>query len=238
MHTQPLATLDPAEAVLAARQQTYTLLSSFFRAPVDDELRVALCSDESIESFEDMLGVAAVTSLREAAQLPSEEEAREALKKSEREDFNELLKVPTGRYVKPYESVYRDSREVDGRIVKGLLWGRSTLVVKDFYEKSGGLFDMCGFRDIPDHIAAELAFMAFLCEQEATARSENRIDEADNYHALQAQFVKEHLAEWAPDLCAAIIETADTALYKAIGHITSAFVRADALGVFDELDAD
>ncbi|MEM1994309.1 MAG: molecular chaperone TorD family protein [Nitrososphaerales archaeon] len=83
------------------------------------------------------------------------------------------------------------------------------------------------FTEPEDHIAVELAFMAYLSEKTATSLEQNKIDEALQYIKYQKRFLDEHLTRWVPMLCRDILNGAKTSFYQGIAMITRGFVAAD-----------
>ena len=53
------------------------------------------------------------------------------------QEFQDLFLIPLGRYVTPYEAVYRDERVVGEARVRGLLMGPSTVAVMSAYREGG-----------------------------------------------------------------------------------------------------
>ena len=105
------------------------------------------------------------------------------------QEFHDLFTVPLGRYVAPYEAVYRDERVVGEARVSGLLMGPSTLAAISEYRQSGAhVLPDCA--ELPDHIGVELSFMAFLC-----ARQQEAWQEGDQNRAQQALDRERHFRE-------------------------------------------
>lgn len=121
--------------------------------------------------------------------------------------------ISQGSAAFPYESVYTSP---DGIIMQDA-WE----TVRKCYESVGlikngetsGLFE--------DHIALELEFMAFLCEE---AR---RDPDCSDWLIKQREFLREHLLNWVPAFAADVDQYADTLFYKAIANITVGFLRFD-----------
>lgn len=83
------------------------------------------------------------------------------------QEYMDLFIVPTGRYVTPFEDVYRGLR-LDGKQERGPLLGDRAVSVKVFYRSTGADMDT-GCKELPTHIGIELSFMSYLCEQEQQA---------------------------------------------------------------------
>ena len=143
------------------------------------------------------------------------------------QEYESLFTVPLGRYVTPYEAVYRDERVVDGEVVRGLLFGPSTLAVKAIY-RDAGVEVADDVRELPDHIGLELGCMQVLCDAEARAREEDDGDAVGRAQALQRRLLQEHLRQWAPRLFERIRATAPGPFYRGIASLTEAFIHQEA----------
>lgn len=79
----------------------------------------------------------------------------------------------------PYESFWREKE----------IYGETTIVIKKLYEVCG--LDLSKkWHDLPDHIAAELAFLAYL---------EN--NDSIEYQDIKARLLEEHLKTWVDKFC-------------------------------------
>lgn len=153
-----------------------------------------------------------------------------ALDELERE-YLELFVIPNPRYVAPYESVYRDAwplppapgglEPADGQsfMVKGLLMGESTLAVQRCHEGAG----VAAAEDLPDHIANELRFMAYLWTREA-GQPENT---GEPSAARRMRFRDEHLLEWIGQLRDRILESERLGYYPAALEISEFILRSE-----------
>jgi TorA maturation chaperone TorD len=119
------------------------------------------------------------------------------------EDLNNrpmnLFKVPGPQYVTPYEAVYRDTREINGQTVGGLLAGQSTVDVQKWC-RLAAIEVTEDFKNLPDHIALEFNHLAHLCFKErqfAGSGDEARLTRA---WEMQRDFLASRLAEWIAPL--------------------------------------
>lgn len=129
-------------------------------------------------------------------------------------DFHQLFMVPSDRYVQPYETAYPGDWE--NPVPRGPQ-------VEDFYRSSGATLKD-DFLDLPDHLAAELGFMAYLCRRQA--ESQNPAETA-YFQERQGEFLDRHLLLWAFDLAAKVEELATTSLYRVLARGLTIFLRAD-----------
>ncbi len=137
------------------------------------------------------------------------------------QEFMALFKVPGGRYVAPYESVFRDIHEIEGQRVGGLLLGQSAVDVQKWYRLAALEFkDDC--KELPDHIALELEYLAHLCGKacEFTAAG----DEAHLRRALEMQrdFLAAHICSWIGALRDRIVEKTRSAFYRTVADMAVA----------------
>ncbi|MBI5500660.1 MAG: molecular chaperone TorD family protein [Deltaproteobacteria bacterium] len=208
------AASDSAAALVDSARELgaglYRLLAGAFVAPPAPELLAPLVDPGTADAAEALLGVAVAERLRELGRLPVDPVAL-------RQEFFDLLAVPTSRYVTPFESVYCDERDVAGRPVRGLLGGPSTDAVRRCYERAGFRVEA---RELPDHIACELAFLGELHGRAAGGQA-SAVEAA-------AVFAAAHPARWLPALVECIAENARSAVFPALARLAAALVAADA----------
>ncbi len=124
--------------------------------------------------------------------------------------------------VPPYESVYADQE--DGK-TPGPLWGPAAFSVRAAYQKAG-LAPRAG-DEPPDQLAAELEFMAFLSQREATAAAAGDAEESERAHRYRISFLAEHLSRWAPLVGETLAKEARHPLYGAAGRLLRAVLAAE-----------
>ncbi|NJD75709.1 MAG: hypothetical protein FIB08_01250 [Candidatus Methanoperedens sp.] len=137
--------------------------------------------------------------------------------KQEREDYENLFLIPASRYVHPYESVYLEKN--------GLLWGETTLQVKNLYERVGFLHEEY---EVPDHIGVELLFMSSLCDEEDKLSETDPVG-ARKAHELQLEFLKKHLSIWVDKLADNIIKKSATPLYRGVAEMTKKCIKQNEI---------
>ena len=204
-----------------ARGDMYNFLSAAFLEPPGKTLVTALSSNGLLEALENIFGPAAVNDLRMfVSQFQGDYESSD-------QEFQDLFMVPLGRYVTPYEAVYRDEREVGDERVRGLLAGPSTLAVKQLYREAGMAVSE-DFKELPDHVGLELACMKFLCEAEARAWVQEDLDSVRRMRDFQKRLLHEHLLLWVPELCRRIRKNAVGPLYRGIAELVEAYLEMEA----------
>ncbi len=216
LHADALAEMTPARARL------YEFLSAAYRyAPTDDDLaRLEQWDQEDAlpALFGLDAGVAFRDWMRSFSTIP-------AVTAEIKKDFMALFKVPGNRYVAPYESVYCENRKDDGKPA-GLLMGPPSVDVKKWYALAAVEMDKT-CRELPDHIAIELGFMAWLCEKQQQFWKAH--DERLHRRAceMQRDFLAAHILPWVGSLTRRIVENASLPYYPAVAELTAAFAEAD-----------
>ncbi len=143
-----------------------------------------------------------------------------------RMEFTNLFLVPGGQYVAPYESVFRDTREIEGREVAGLLMGQSALDVLQWY-RFAALDISRDFKELPDHIGLEFHYLAFLCEKEREFGDAGDTAKQTRAREMQRDFLKAHVLSWLGDLAGKIRAKATLPLYPAIASLAVEFCQAE-----------
>lgn len=204
-----------------ARANVNRFLSAAFLEPPSEALVSTLSADSFIAELEKIFGSVAVDDLRQfAGEFGGDHEGLD-------QEFQDLFMVPLERYVTPYESVYRDQRQVGDKVVRGLLAGSSALAVKQLYRDAGADVSE-DFKDFPDHIGLELACMEFLCGEEALAWEQQDLEKAKKMRGFQKRLLHEHLLQWVPALCARIRENAPGPFYRGVAGLTEASLMWEA----------
>jgi TorA maturation chaperone TorD len=134
-------------------------------------------------------------------------------------DYTRLFLGPNEILAKPYGSVWLTGEKS--------LMQDATMAVLDLYREGG--FDLAeDFRELPDHIAAELEFLYLLIFRENRAREEGVSSAAAAIRSLRRRFLAEHLGAWAGEFGAALRNGAATAFYRLLSELTVEFVKREA----------
>jgi len=134
-----------------------------------------------------------------------------------------------GFNVFPYQSIFLDDT--------GLLGGRETERAFHSYEQAGldyGRFELSATAENPDHIGFELAFLAFLAEQEARAWGIGDLSEVQRLQKAQAAFLRNHLLQWLSPFALAITQQR-LPFWKAIADLTLKTTAVQAADLGDML---
>jgi TorA maturation chaperone TorD len=213
------------------RQHMYAFLSSAFVEPPARQGVAGLFSEAFLSGAEALFGPAATAALRACiADAPRERDWEFAA----RHEFMNLFKVPGAQYVMPYESVYRDTREIEGQCVGGLLMGSSAVAVQKWYHLAA--VEVSGeFKDLPDHVGLEMSYLAHLCgkEQEFAARADRaRLRRA---REMQRDFLASHVVPWVGLLRDRIYEKSQHPYFRLVADMTLEFARRDLATLQDLL---
>lgn len=116
----------------------------------------------------------------------------------------------------PYGSVYLDREK---RVM-----GDSTMEVIRTYQKHG-LSIVDEFKELPDHMCAELEFMYYLIHKEVEALRNTDTKRALKWIEPQEAFFNTFLSPWVPAFCARIQEGTDNEFYRALAECVLTFVE-------------
>ena len=136
-------------------------------------------------------------------------------------DYTRLFLGPSHIIAQPYGSVWLEGEKT--------LMRDSTMAVQELYEEGG--FEIAeDFRELPDHIAAELEFLYLLIYRENQAQQVGEVDALRSTTSLRKRFLDEHLGAWIGPFTAAIGVGAKSAFYRELAELTNRFVRLEAGG--------
>lgn len=128
-------------------------------------------------------------------------------------EYARLFHYSRPRLVPPYESVYTEKR----------LFGERTMEIKRLYVAAG-----LEFRDPynlpPDHIAYELEFMSYLCEQEEAYRGTILAEKA---REMQREVVCRHLSDFAPEVARRLKMYSKMRFYRLVGELLESFMESE-----------
>ena len=123
-------------------------------------------------------------------------------------EYSRLFIGPFQLEAPPFGSVYLES--------EGRLMGQSTAEVKRIYQECG-LNISPDFHSPPDHVAAELEFLAYLGLQENGSQYE---DQKNFYQQQRALFLHRHIGYWFPLLADNIEKHTIQDFYLELSHLT------------------
>jgi TorA maturation chaperone TorD len=114
----------------------------------------------------------------------------------------------------------------EAHVREGRLPGESTQQVAAAMREAG-YGDVAPEASSPDHLGAELRFMALLCHREHKAWSAGERDEAGKALRLQQEFLLRHLAEWVPEYCRGLERRTANAYLRAVASLAASSVDED-----------
>jgi len=212
-----------------ARRDLYRFLSTAFLAEPSPELLAHLRDDSFQAALAEWFSPAVGADFRRVAEAMDAERFSD----SARLEFTNLFLVPGGQHIAPYESVFRDRREVDAREVSGLLMGQSALDVQQWYRLAA--LEISGdFKELPDHIGLEFHYLAYLCDREQAFGDAGDSAKQTRAREMQRDFLKAHVLAWLGDLSEKIRAKAALPLYPAIASLAVEFCQSD-LGTLESV---
>ena len=215
------------EEVLETRRSFYGFL---YRMYVDEPQREL--ADELVNErfqFRELTSLEINSELSDGFRLLKEFMERnkgrdvDALHEDLLEEYTILFLGPFRLPVQPYEAWW----------VSGKLGGKPLVNVKNAYLEAG-IVKSQEFVETEDHIAFELRFMHYLCEEILSADSQKRQKECLK---LQRSFFDEHILKWMPNYCDALYYYERADFYKGIAKLTKGFIQLDDAVINDLLDS-
>ena len=215
-----------------ARADMYAFLAAVYLRPPPPDLMRYLLAEDFLEELSSLFGEEVVADLKKFAADTHSDSDFAAVD----QEYMNLFAVPTGRYVTPFEDVYRGITS-EGMLKRGPLLGERAIAARRIYRAAGADMDRT-CKELPTHIGVELSYMSFLCEREAAAirdeegqalPDEEQRTAADSvrYRILQKKFLNEHLNAWFPQLSRSIQANAKSNFYRGLARITEAFLAYD-----------
>ncbi len=136
-------------------------------------------------------------------------------------DYTRLFLGPTQILATPYGSAWMTGETT--------LMQDSTMAVQALYEEGDFEIDE-DFRELPDHIAAELEFLYLLIYRENEARRKDDAEALTAMTSLRKRFLNEHLGSWVGPFAAAVRVGAQCGFYRELAELTERFVSMQTRG--------
>ena len=193
-----------------ARQQVYQCLAGCFQIP---DKNLALVVDQLSDNLE---------TLESRATDPVEQMQAEPALLSDthllKTEFSRLFIGPYTLPAPPYGSVYIEKMRKT--------MGDSTMDVLKRYRKAG--VDLADdFKEVPDHVGAELEFMFLMIYKEIEGI---RSDDQKMVHQMlvhQISFLQDHLNEWIPEFAGLVTAHASEPFYRLLAEAARIFMAED-----------
>lgn len=191
------------------RSGIYQILSECYKEPCIEFARDVARGVLHLELSGHMAGLGIAIPLDGLKISGSESEVLQILKSQ----YYPLFVGPFPPFALPVESVYKEWAHEEetpliGPGIKGMLMGNPAIDILRRY-KSLGIQIPELFKDMPDHLALLLEYMALLCEN--TTEEEQR------------RFLQDHL-DWIPEFRRLIYDCSDSSFYRAVADATAVFV--------------
>ena len=139
-------------------------------------------------------------------------------------DYTRVFLGPVEALAQPYGSVWLGGEQA--------LMRDSTMEVQALYEEGGFEIDE-DFRELPDHIAAELEFLYLLIFRETEALGKGDLEALAAMLSLRKRFLLGHLGCWVGPFTAAVKAGAQTTFYQELAGLTERFVAAETRSAVD-----
>jgi TorA maturation chaperone TorD len=206
-----------------ARQDVYAFLGSAFLAPPGEQSLRALANEEFVAGADELFDSGVLDSLRQYATAAKQ---TAELQQGARQEFMNLFKVPGGQYITPYESVFRDARDVGGKSVKGLLMGQSAVNVQKWY-KLAAVEISDEYKDLPDHIGLELNFLAHVCAKEQEFAEKGDQARLTRAWEIERDFLAAHVVSWVVQLRDKLYKKSQHAYFRTVADLLVEFSKRD-----------
>ena len=136
-------------------------------------------------------------------------------------DYTRLFLGPSHAIAAPYGSVWLEDQKT--------LMGDSTMAAVALYEEGGFEIEE-EFRELPDHIAAELEFLYLLIYRENEGQRNGEPETLKAATDLKKRFLDEQLGLWIGPFAAAVKAGAQCGFYRQLAELTDRFVKMEASG--------
>lgn len=214
-------------AYLEAYSSLFHLLSQTLYVP-SDELVVSLQEGELALALSTMLGAledAELSATLEKLQVYGDAVAHEdsaALRLALEVEYNQLFVGPGKPLTSPYESSYFDAPDGNRRYMTHV--GRD---VERAYLQAGFATD-AAFKDLPDHISAELSFIASLALRAAASLDAGDLSKTEADLDSIEEFIDNHLSKWTAELASTVEAAANSTFYPIITRLVHRVVHNNA----------
>lgn len=138
-------------------------------------------------------------------------------------EFTNLFLLPN-RPTLPYESLHRGEKT---------LWGDTTVEVNNLYITFGFEVD-AQFHYPPDHLSAELSFLANLCSLEEKFDKDGLLDAKYGVREVKKELLEKHLLKWFPRFQREVEKLARYCYYKEMLRWLSMVLAEELLHLLDE----
>ena len=191
-----LKELDEEVLVLKEKVKIYEFFANIFAKEPDIEFLKLLQLEDNEEIFKSN----GFDPLSDIKHLSHEQQAE-----SLAIEYARLFLAPE-RLASPHESLQRG---------EGRLWGKSTVEVNQICKKFGFVLDE-KFKDTPDHLSAELSFLAQLTQLEGKYLTRKLTEEHEGVLEVKKFFFKDHILKWFSRFKDEVNQNAELSYYREI----------------------
>ena len=203
-----------------ARLLIYRQLARFFSYP-DVDLVNFLSGEEMEEHAESCrcLGIEPDESIGEIVSWLHEcSDLQTALRELEVEYTRLFITAYPSIPAPPYASIYLEHDR--------LVWGNATIEALEIYREAG-LKVSDDFRDVPDHIAAELEFVSYLISSQLKASEKSDNERLSKMLSIQDRFLADHLLKWSISFFDMVTESTGSTFYRESSALARKFMKAE-----------
>lgn len=178
---------------------------------------LARCYAEPEQALPEKMKEVCETCPRSQCQLSGEmEELRSIFYASDNRDLlvehARLFVGPFELEAPPFGSVY----------LEGQMMGESAFQAQEIY-KECGLQIANDFHSPPDHVVAELEFLAYLCFRQANSEEEH----AQSIREKKGRFLQEHIGAWFPAFTLKINNHSRMQFYRKLADLSARIVQEE-----------
>ena len=219
-----IETCDDLDELALVRSAGYAFLSRSFERPLTN-VELGVLQDEGfMATSSELFGSEPVSAMRVWYQANKSSVVESDL----RHEFTRLFLVPGGGSIAPYESVFRDVRDVEGQSVKGLLMGKSAVDVQQWY-RLATLDISPEFQDLPDHIALELRYLAAVSAMEPEFAASGELTKLRRAREMQRDFLAAHIQPWVGEFSVALKDKSKHPFFNALADMVVNFTSRDLI---------
>jgi TorA maturation chaperone TorD len=225
MSIEKVGSSEQVERISLVRGSIYSFLSRVFKSEIDgDFLQRIFDAGPTIKSLaESQQG----TDLIEGSKrLELFIRATKALNAEERKSLLTELRVE-------FTNLFLGVGDDTVHLVESAYLGRKSMQYEKPAEDLLAAYQSVGFKkddeffEPEDHFALEFEFMARLCNWTAQELGKGDVENTIAYLSLQKEFLRDHIARWAPKLCEHLKRKARSNFYSSIAYMTNGLVKMD-----------
>lgn len=203
------------------RQSAYQLLQQLFTFPEDDLVKLLLKGSllELVQTITQQLQLEeeiVAEFIREVMEpLESVSDSSAAVLETLQIDYTRLfISAYPGAVVPPYAR-------------KHMTEGPGVQKEPEVFWQRAGVALTPQWRELPDHVAAEFGFMAWLIKRNATHEQamDHQKELKQEYDSIEREFLQQHLSQWLPGFLRLVEQEAGTPFYRIMAKFAGAYIE-------------